>query len=151
MVYSSAALPHPGREVDGNVSQPWAVPSNPRVNFDDSIEIIHRLAQEIARDSNAHGKIARFVRILQGLMLLTPREREILVPLVRGKLPKVIARELGIARKTFDIHRANILRKMHVETAAELTWLLLAGPGPYCERRPSGTSPCEGSRSRRPG
>jgi len=51
---------------------------------------------------------------------LTPREQEVLVRVVAGKLNKVIATELGISSKTVEAHRANIMEKMHASSLAEL-------------------------------
>ena len=44
--------------------------------------------------------------------LLTPREREVLVLLARGRANKAIAFELGVAEKTVKTHVGNILGKL---------------------------------------
>jgi len=54
------------------------------------------------------------------LATLTPREREVMEQIVSGKASKVIAYDLGISRKTFEIHRARIMEKMKVSNAVEL-------------------------------
>jgi DNA-binding NarL/FixJ family response regulator len=46
--------------------------------------------------------------------LLTPREREVLILIARGRPNKAIARELGIAEKTVKTHVGNILGKLGV-------------------------------------
>jgi DNA-binding CsgD family transcriptional regulator len=51
---------------------------------------------------------------------LTPREREILQLLAEGKTAKEVATILGIATKTSDTHRTNIMRKLDVHSVAEL-------------------------------
>lgn len=51
---------------------------------------------------------------------LTPRERQVCDGLVRGDPVKAIAAELGMAKKTCDVHRANIFRKMKVTSLPEL-------------------------------
>ena len=43
---------------------------------------------------------------------LTPREREVLVQLARGRPNKVIARELGVSERTVKAHVHNILGKL---------------------------------------
>lgn len=58
------------------------------------------------------------------ITLLTPREREIMDLLVRGKTNKAIAYELGISQKTVDFHRANILQKVEVRSVVELVRLM---------------------------
>ena len=51
---------------------------------------------------------------------LTTREREILQLLAEGKSAKEVASVLGIAIKTSDTHRTNIMRKLNVHSVAEL-------------------------------
>ncbi len=54
------------------------------------------------------------------LATLTPREGEVLARVVDGKLNKQIAAELGTAEKTIKVHRARMMRKMEVDSLAEL-------------------------------
>ena len=51
---------------------------------------------------------------------LTPRELEILQLLAEGKTAKEVATILGIAIKTSDTHRTNIMRKLDVHSVVEL-------------------------------
>lgn len=51
---------------------------------------------------------------------LTMREREILQLLAEGKTTKEVASALGIATKTSDTHRTNIMRKLDAHSVAEL-------------------------------
>ena len=51
---------------------------------------------------------------------LTPREIEILQLLAEGKTAKEVASALGIATKTSDTHRTNIMRKLNLHSIAEL-------------------------------
>ncbi len=58
---------------------------------------------------------------LQGrLETLTPREREVLMQVVTGKLNKQIAGDLGIAEKTIKIHRGRVMQKMRANSVADL-------------------------------
>ncbi|MGH9430704.1 MAG: response regulator [Terriglobia bacterium] len=52
--------------------------------------------------------------------LLTPREREIVQMLAEGKSTKEVASALGIAAKTAETHRANIMRKLELHSTSEL-------------------------------
>jgi FixJ family two-component response regulator len=54
------------------------------------------------------------------LACLTPREREVLKGLLRGLRTREVAAELGLATKTAEEHRANLMHKMHASTIAEL-------------------------------
>jgi FixJ family two-component response regulator len=51
---------------------------------------------------------------------LTPRERQVMDGMTRGRLNKVIAAELGIGEKTVKVHRARLMQKMGVRSVAEL-------------------------------
>jgi FixJ family two-component response regulator len=51
---------------------------------------------------------------------LTPRERETMALVVSGLLNKQIARELGISEITVKAHRGQVMRKMQVQSLAEL-------------------------------
>jgi DNA-binding NarL/FixJ family response regulator len=52
--------------------------------------------------------------------LLTPREREILQLVAEGKSSKDIANLLTLSVYTVETHRANILQKLNLKSAAEL-------------------------------
>jgi DNA-binding NarL/FixJ family response regulator len=52
---------------------------------------------------------------------LGKRELEVLALLAEGKRSAEIARRLGIAPATVDVHRRNIMRKLDLHTIAELT------------------------------
>jgi FixJ family two-component response regulator len=54
------------------------------------------------------------------LAVLTPREREIFDRIVAGKLNKQIADELAIGLRTVKAHRAQLMVKLGVDSAAEL-------------------------------
>jgi RNA polymerase sigma factor (sigma-70 family) len=56
----------------------------------------------------------------QRLASLTPREREVLVHVVAGRLNKQIAADLGTVEKTIKVHRARIMEKMKVRSLADL-------------------------------
>jgi FixJ family two-component response regulator len=51
---------------------------------------------------------------------LTPREIQVLDRIVAGRMNKQVANDLGISLKTVEAHRANIMDKLKVRTAADL-------------------------------
>jgi two-component system, LuxR family, response regulator FixJ len=51
---------------------------------------------------------------------LTPRELEVFSRVVAGKMNKEIAGELKAAERTVKAHRAQVMRKMHASSLAEL-------------------------------
>ena len=70
---------------------------------------------------------AKLVRLLDGkpdaagslMDQLTPREREILDCLTRGKSNKAIAQELGISIDTVKLHVRNVLTKLNLSSRVE--------------------------------
>ena len=70
---------------------------------------------------------AKLVRLLEGkgaaqgslMDHLTPREREILACLARGKSNKAIAQELGISPDTVKLHVRNVLVKLNLTSRIE--------------------------------
>jgi len=70
-----------------------------------------------------HGR-AQQAELQQLLDLLTPRQRQVLDRVVVGKVNKVIAAELGLSKKTVEIHRASMMKKMRVKSLPELVNLI---------------------------
>lgn len=54
------------------------------------------------------------------LQRLSPREREVLRLVVSGLQSKEIARELHLSKRTIDIHRAHLLRKLDARSVVDL-------------------------------
>jgi len=54
------------------------------------------------------------------LAKLTPREREVFELVVRGRLNKQIAHQLGASERTIKAHRHNIMYKLEMQSVAEL-------------------------------
>ena len=52
---------------------------------------------------------------------LSPREREIMLQVVRGRLSKQIAGDFGISETTVKVHRSNLTHKMKARSLSELT------------------------------
>lgn len=72
-----------------------------------------RLDQASARSARAEEAAAR-------LKVLTSRETDVLVGLVRGLPNKTIAYDLGISPRTVEIHRANLMDKLRVRSLSEV-------------------------------
>lgn len=60
------------------------------------------------------------------LQVLTPRERDVLVGLARGLPNKTIGYDLGISPRTVEIHRANLMAKLEVQSLSEALRLAFA-------------------------
>jgi two-component system, LuxR family, secretion system response regulator SsrB len=57
--------------------------------------------------------------------VLTPREQEVHRLLGEGNKTGTVAKVLGISRKTADVHRYNVMRKLDAETTADLIRIAL--------------------------
>ncbi len=90
------------------------------VNDSDLISAIH---DAIEKDRVARQARATLSELQQLLAKLTPREREVLSHVVSGKLNRQIAAELGTVEKTIKVHRANLKKKLNVQSLAELVKL----------------------------
>ncbi|MDQ0562003.1 FixJ family two-component response regulator [Rhizobium mesoamericanum] len=74
----------------------------------------------IALDASRRANALVVGRNIERLETLTHREREILREVVRGRLNKQIAFDLGISEVTVKLHRANVMRKMEAGSIGEL-------------------------------
>ena len=52
--------------------------------------------------------------------VLTEREREVLQLIAEGRSTKVIARDLHVSPKTIEWHRSQLMKKLRIESVAEL-------------------------------
>jgi FixJ family two-component response regulator len=74
----------------------------------------------IAQDASARQARAEVDVLEQRFAKLTVREREVLTAVVKGRLNKQIAADLGIVEQTVKFHRARIMERMQARTVAEL-------------------------------
>lgn len=74
----------------------------------------------IATDARCRAEAELVERNVRRLETLTPREREVLHEVARGRLNKQIAYDLGISEVTVKLHRGNVMRKMQAASIGEL-------------------------------
>lgn len=74
----------------------------------------------IAADARRRAEAEVVERNVKRLETLTPREREVLHEVARGRLNKQIAYDLGISEVTVKLHRGNVMRKMQAASIGEL-------------------------------
>ncbi|MCE0910410.1 LuxR C-terminal-related transcriptional regulator [Pseudomonas kurunegalensis] len=57
---------------------------------------------------------------------LTPRERDVFVPLAQGLNNREIAEQLGISVKTVDLYRGRVMKRLQAGSLAELVGMAIA-------------------------
>jgi len=86
------------------------------------------IEQAISRSRDRAGSVESIREARQRLRVLSPRESEIVDAIVAGRTTKQIAEVLGVSQRTVDAHRASILQKLELSSAAELIRIaVLAG------------------------
>lgn len=64
--------------------------------------------------------------VLQRLDSLTPRERDVLLPLVQGYTNREMAEQLGISIKTVDLYRSRVMKHMQAQTLPDVVGMAIA-------------------------
>lgn len=78
--------------------------------------ILRALEQSRRKDDEA----AELAEIRTKISRLTPREAEVMAHVIKGKLNKQIASDLGVIEQTVKMHRSSMMHKMEVQSVAEL-------------------------------
>lgn len=85
-----------------------------------SDRLLQAIAEAMARHESLRGFRSRIDALRSKIGLLTPRERQVFELVVRGKINKQIAVQLGATERTIKAHRHKVMEKMHVQSLAEL-------------------------------
>jgi FixJ family two-component response regulator len=75
----------------------------------------------LARDRAWRQNERDLVAIRERFSSLSPREREIMIEVARGRLSKQIAGDIGIAEATVKVHRSRLMRKMKANSLLALS------------------------------
>jgi two-component system response regulator FixJ len=98
--------------------------------FDDEL-IVNLVQAALARRGDWRIGDAEALVAREKLGSLSAREKDVLAGLMKGKLNKTIAFELGISVRTVETHRANLMAKAEVASLSELVRMsLLAESAP---------------------
>lgn len=111
------------------------IPSTVRAMREGAVDFLERRAPQehlleavrraLARDADDRAARARQRALRARFDTLSTREREVLSHVVRGRLNKQIADDLGIHERTVKLHRTAVTKKLGVQSVAELTQLAL--------------------------
>lgn len=77
--------------------------------------------QKALEKDRLHRALENDIRqIMARVQSLTPREYQVFTHVIKGRLNKQIAFDLGTVEKTIKVHRAQVMRKMQVDSLAAL-------------------------------
>jgi FixJ family two-component response regulator len=89
----------------------------------DDMRLFAAVEEALRRDAKQRLKRSVLNTIRRRLRGLTPRETQVLMQIIRWRLNKQIAADLGTGEKTVKVHRARVMSKMMVRSVAELVQL----------------------------
>jgi len=87
--------------------------------------LLERIREAIHKDAEARQAMAEHEEVATRVERLTPREKEVMLLLVRGLSSKEVGLHLGISRKTVDIHRSRIMHKLEADSVAHLVRMIM--------------------------
>jgi FixJ family two-component response regulator len=83
-------------------------------------DLFEAISRAEATDAQSRRLHAELELIQAKIETLTPREREVLLHVVAGRLNKQIAGDLGTVEKTIKVHRSRMMEKLGIRTVADL-------------------------------
>jgi RNA polymerase sigma factor (sigma-70 family) len=84
-------------------------------------DLLDAVEAGLARDRARREGNRAVAALRERLDTLSPREREVMLHVVAGRLNKQIANDIGIAESTVKVHRTNLMRKMKTRSVPELS------------------------------
>jgi FixJ family two-component response regulator len=82
-------------------------------------EFLDAIQLGLTRDRARRENESAQADLRQRFATLSPREREIMIHVARGRLSKQIAGDIGIAQATVKVHRSKAMRKMNARSLPE--------------------------------
>jgi len=88
-------------------------------------DLIDRINRALEKDRTNRAALKERDAIRQRIEELTPREREVLELVTKGRANKVIAGDLSVSQRTVEIHRARVMEKMGASSLAHLVRMVI--------------------------
>jgi len=85
-----------------------------------SEQLLDAIERALAHHKGMRGQKSRMEAVRAQISTLTPRERQVFDRVVKGKINKQIAAELGTTERTIKAHRHQVMKKANVQSVAEL-------------------------------
>jgi len=86
----------------------------------DAAALVQAVRNALEISEARRSELAEKAALAARLATLTPREREVMEHVVAGQLNKQVAADLGTGEQNIKLHRAHIMKKMGVESLADL-------------------------------
>jgi FixJ family two-component response regulator len=83
-------------------------------------DLLDAIQQALQRQGEARQQLRETQQLKEHYETLTVREREVMGLLVSGMLTKQIASKIGTSEITAQVHRGQVMRKMHANSPVEL-------------------------------
>src|SRR5467141_397446 len=83
-------------------------------------DLLDAIQLGLSRDRDRRENAEALAALRERFGSLSPREREIMIQVARGRLSKQIAGDIGIAEATVKVHRSRAMRKMNARSLPEL-------------------------------
>jgi FixJ family two-component response regulator len=88
-------------------------------------ELIANVREALELDRRNREMLAQQEAIRDRLASLTRREREVLELIVQGLASKVMAQEMGLSKRTVELHRSRVMDKMGASSIAQLVRMFM--------------------------
>jgi FixJ family two-component response regulator len=82
-------------------------------------EFLKAIQFGLTRDRVRRENESALIDLRKRFATLSPREREVVIQVARGRLNKQIAGDIGIAQATVKVHRSRAMRKMNARSLLE--------------------------------
>ena len=87
------------------------------------LDSVQEALERAGRVRQGNQALARVQARIDGL---TPRERDVFVPLAHGLSNREIAEQLGVSVKTVDLYRGRVMKRLQAGSLAELVGMAIA-------------------------
>ncbi len=87
--------------------------------------LLDSVQQALSLADDSQTVSAGLARVQARLQSLTPRENDVLQPLVQGYTNREIAEQLGVNVRTIDLYRSRVMKRMEAENLPQLVGMAI--------------------------